>query len=565
MSSETTRQLQEEREARRQQRERDGVLSKMSSPDQQKMGDAGTARLRSARGRASEQTARRLATDLKKDGTTTESWEAAKQEVADRGARYRDSLQPPTSVSDEALEDMRVEKKVADYTSPAPTFADTYDATTEFQEEEYGGGSLERESLVADIAGYDYVDKKGKKQRARGEDEKVYGQKYSEAKEENPDATEEELQDAALKAVMAYRARWAELDIDKILRESEVEATEDVGADLEREKTLEEREAEEAERLKKEADLVKGALDRGTYKTSKAKRGGRLEDVAAKTLGPELPPTMAAPLKFGFEGPELEGALESTDYAPGASTETVDYVTPSKSAEELEADAVALEASALPQGSSRDRVLQPPPEGYEGVEYSQYDPAVKEEVESRIITPLTDTVDRIYESPEDPDAIAANLEKFLGVSGGNTSLIGQWGTTALARATPRNDTRYYATLPSYVKKQLDYDALTALAFFKKYNRGRGARPMDSAVDALRSPQQKHNAAYRSYHKILRMEKVLERRIAQDNYESAQGLPNTFTSGGFVPFLEGGSSSVYSEESPHEELIAAESARAEVPQ
>ena len=184
----------------------------------------------------------------------------AQVEAAAEGARYREALQGRGAPA-EAVRKMAEAGEVGDVRDVEdPGFAEPYEAAVKFQEEEYGG-SLTRKGLVDEIAGYEYVDEDGRKQRARGEDDKLYSEEYSKAKEKNPDATEEELQDAALKAVMAKRAERAVLEMPKSF---DVEATEDVGAGLQYEKTLDElrKEKEAAEADKKEDDVVSKAVSR---------------------------------------------------------------------------------------------------------------------------------------------------------------------------------------------------------------------------------------------------------------------------------------------------------------
>tara|TARA_R110000822_G_scaffold65002_4_gene159196 strand:- start:3540 stop:5261 length:1722 start_codon:yes stop_codon:yes gene_type:complete len=284
---------------------------------------------------AYKQTARRLATDLKKDGTTTESWEAAKQEVADRGARYRDALQSPDAWKRDIDASRMAEfGDVGDVVGAKDSgFEEEYDATTEFQEEEYGGGSLERESLLAEILGQEYrtePDPKGVEGTITDPD--LYEKYYFEAQEKTPWAQKEQLQDAAIKGVMAEQAERAASAAKRFPKPLDVEATETVGGGLGYEKTIEEIRQDDAAReaaAKKETPVLsEGAqqMTKGGPATKReptdAQKAARIAMQIERDTGKggtidytrisEQEDAGFSPLLDGPEQPPLEGPVDET-------------------------------------------------------------------------------------------------------------------------------------------------------------------------------------------------------------------------------------------------------------
>jgi len=178
--------------------------------------------------------------------------------LAQQGRQYREDISP------------EVDPKSGERRS----FAERYKATTEMEERERGS-SLERANLVAQLAGYDYEDDSGQIRRARGEDEERYKKHYFEAQEDAPWAREEDLQDAAILGVMEERARYAE-EAAKSFDPEEIEATEDVGADL------------KVAELPTEEDLAKKAAGRVRERVGDGKKTPTPQEVAARNalLGP---------------------------------------------------------------------------------------------------------------------------------------------------------------------------------------------------------------------------------------------------------------------------------------
>ena len=131
---------------------------------------------------------------LKTPERLTPAVRAAMQEhMAQEGAKYREALQPKLG------------------------FEEEYDATTEFQEEEYGGGSLKREMVLSEILGEDW---RTKRDPARREDLQSDGTFsfdgfLEKAKAANPEGREEDWQDAAIKEYYKAAASKASNEADK--------------------------------------------------------------------------------------------------------------------------------------------------------------------------------------------------------------------------------------------------------------------------------------------------------------------------------------------------------------
>ncbi len=234
MASDIMQQVQEDSRKKKQQ----GVLARMNAqPDQQGMG-TGTRE-------TPEPTVVKKAKEVQEEEVVAEPKIEDPRSMSDRdrrmaqvaaaaeGARYRAALQPKKG------------------------FEAQYDADVKFQEEEYGGDSLERDRMLAEIMGQEY-----QTDPDPGEDTELYEKYYAEAKEKNTEASEKEIQDMAIKKWVANRSRKAELAAKKFPKPLASEATETVAAGLRSEQTLEEMEAEEAERLKKEkAGVVTSAVE----------------------------------------------------------------------------------------------------------------------------------------------------------------------------------------------------------------------------------------------------------------------------------------------------------------
>ena len=317
---------------------------------------------------------------------------------------------------------------------------------------------------------------------------------------------------------MAYRAREAELDIDKILRESEVEATEDVGADLEREKTLAQREAEEAERLKKEEEKKKPLLSEDAQKRTLGGPGTSRERTPQQEAARKALDTRESPDSFDVEYGESPDSFEDvSEFTEG----------------EVEEAAAQREREAAPSEPTAARVASGTQEERE--EYARYKPEVKKEVERRILEPATAALDKIYLSANDQELTAKNLDQFLTKTRAGYSVLGGLGQSALDTLTARNDYQYYKTLPVFMKRNLDREALKAIEFFDVFNRDRGEPTLSQATELLGSPSQKAQSQGKFLRRIERAKRALEDRLGRDAYEQSDVLPGRFMSGEYLPW------------------------------
>ena len=177
--------------------------------------------------------------------------------AAAEGARYREALQPKKG------------------------FEEQYDADVKFQEEEYGGGSIRREMELDEIRG-PRDPETGVREAALGEDAAEYDKQYAKLEKENPNMSETELQDAAIKAVRSLQARDAE-DAAKDFN------TVDYGDEMENEVRRKRLEAEAAEKERKERQksMVEKAIGTGKLKgerITKTPDGTPIQEAARKYI-----------------------------------------------------------------------------------------------------------------------------------------------------------------------------------------------------------------------------------------------------------------------------------------
>jgi hypothetical protein len=147
------------------------------------------------------------------------SWEAAKEAIKAEGDRYRGSLQAPDAWKRDIDASRMAEfGDVGDVVGAKDSgFEEEYDATTKFQEEEYGGGSFEREMVLSEILGEDW---RTERDPARREDLQPDGTFsfdgfLEKAKAANPEGREEDWQDAAIKEYYKAAASKASNAADK--------------------------------------------------------------------------------------------------------------------------------------------------------------------------------------------------------------------------------------------------------------------------------------------------------------------------------------------------------------
>ena len=149
-------------------------------------------------------------------------------------------------------------QRYRDILEPKEGFEEQYDATTKFQEEEYGGGSIRREMELDEIRG-EVDPETGVREAALGEDAAEYDTQYAKLQKENPNMSETELQDAAIKAVRSLQAKDAEFAAKDF-------KTVDYGEEMENEvrrKRLEAEAAAKEEQGKVARDAAKRVRDRG--------------------------------------------------------------------------------------------------------------------------------------------------------------------------------------------------------------------------------------------------------------------------------------------------------------
>tara|TARA_Y100000361_G_scaffold154350_1_gene179850 strand:- start:5236 stop:7032 length:1797 start_codon:yes stop_codon:yes gene_type:complete len=454
------------------------------------------------------------------------SFEGAKRAIAAEGARYREALQPKKG------------------------FEEDYDADVKFQEEEYGGGSIRREMELDEIRG-PRDSETGVREAALGEDAAEYDKQYAKLEKENPNMSETELQDAAIKAVRSLQARDAE-DAAKDFN------TVDYGDEMENEVRRKRLEAEAAEKERKERQksMVEKAIGTGKLKgerITKTPDGTPIQEAARKYIESSYGPDKEAsesklariretadarrrnlPVDLGES--ESSGDLE---FEPGESEVTE---------QEVEDAALEREYEARPTQSGVSRVA--PQSQEEKAEYARYKPEVKQVTEARIVKPATEALDNIYLTPNNQESTAENLDKFLTKTRLGYSVLGGAGQSVLDSLTARNDYQYYKTLPLFMKRNLDKEALKAIEFFDEFNRSRGEPSLSSFNELLLTSDQKSQRRGRFLQRIARAKDQLQDRLRSNDYEQSESLPGRFLEGDYFPFVDYGPSA-YSEDVPLE--------------
>jgi len=436
--------------------------------------------------------------------------------LAQQGRQYREDISP------------EVDPKSGERRS----FAERYKATTEMEERERGS-SLERANLVAQLAGYDYEDDSGQIRRARGEDEERYKKHYFEAQEDAPWAREEDLQDAAILGVMEERARYAE-EAAKSFDPEEIEATEDVGADL------------KVAELPTEEDLAKKAAESPSLRVS---RGGKKtptpQEVAARNALQEDVQGFLdekAPVE-DRPSPELPEGWEY-DEDSGVSETELSALTD----RERKAGAASR---VLPNSESSPA---------EQDEWSRYAPKVKEEAIKSVVTPMGGAIDYVYQNEDEPKAASRALKSYLSLSLGGDP---RSPAISLEGQKARSPYQYYKTLPQSVKRKLDEEMLQAVEFFEKHNRERGWKFAHEGT-FITDPQHREKQKLRlkeMQDDLAGYKNILLQRMESGDYEDATTLPGKVTEGSYIPGLAqvfgkpfNRPKQVYTEESSFEDLI-----------
>ncbi len=306
--------------------------------------------------------------DIKLEGlkSSTDIVQEAKKKEADTGDlatiqnimrehRREEALQNPESLTPAVREAMQEHMKEEGdryraALQPKKGFEAQYDADVKFQEEEYGGGSLERDRMLAEIMGQEYqTDPDPVGVEGTITDRDLYEKYYAEAKEKNPSAQKEQLQDAAIKGVMADQAERAALDVDKFPESLEGEATETVGAGLGYEKTLEELRQEKADR---EAAAKKKENDQGKAAAETAKKTG---PGGADTRRQPTAAELAARKALTYD-PETGTFSRDGRAIPQAKVieDSVDETTTEKSIEEDEEEAEKITELAVRDSTAKE-------------------------------------------------------------------------------------------------------------------------------------------------------------------------------------------------------------------
>jgi hypothetical protein len=454
------------------------------------------------------------------------SFEGAKRAIAAEGARYRAALQPKKG------------------------FEEQYDADVKFQEEEYGGGSIRREIEMDEIRG-PRDSETGVREAALGEDAAEYDKQYAKLQKENPNMSETELQDAAIKAIRSLQARQAEFAAKDF-------KTVDYGDEMEDEvrRKMLEAEAAEKERKERQKSMVKKAIGTGKLKgdrITKTPDGTPIQEAARKYIESSYGPDKeASESKLARIRETADARRRNLPADVGESESSGDLEFEPEESEvteqEVEDAAIEREYEARPTQSGVSRVA--PQSQEEKAEYARYKPEVKQVAEAKIVKPATEALDDIYLTPNNQESTAENLDKFLTKTRLGYSVLGGAGQSALDSLTARNDYQYYKTLPLFMKRNLDKEALKAIEFFDEFNRGRGEPSLGSFNELLASSNQKDNLRGRFLKRMARAKSQLQDRLETNSYEQSEKLPGRFLEGDYLPFSDSGPSA-YSEDVPLE--------------
>tara|TARA_S200002703_G_scaffold157670_1_gene166174 strand:- start:131 stop:1951 length:1821 start_codon:yes stop_codon:yes gene_type:complete len=489
--------------------------------------------------------------DLKLEGlkSSTDIVQEAKKKEADTGDlatiqnimrehRREEALQNPESLTPAVREAMQEHMKQEGdryraALQPKKGFEEDYDADVKFQEEEYGGGSIRREMELDEIRG-PRDSETGVREAALGEDSAEYDKQYAKLQKENPNMSETELQDAAIKAIRSLQARDAEFAAKDF-------KTVDYGDEMENEVRRKRLAEEEAARKAAQDSRLRagsGARKQLTPQERAARVAMQMErdkqerpipevDTVDYTRTSEQEEAEFSPLLDGPEQPALEELGESeTSFEPGESEVTE---------QEVEDAAIEREYEARPKQSGMSRVS--PKSQEEREQYARYKPEVKQVSEAKIIKPATEALDNIYLTPNNQEATAENLDTFLTKTRLGYSVLGGAGQSALDSLTARNDYQYYKTLPLFMKRNLDAEALKAIEFFDEFNRSRGEPSLSSFNELLLQPGQKSQMRGRFLQRIARAKGQLQDRLRSNSYEQSEELPPEFRTGQYLPAVD----------------------------
>tara|TARA_R100001591_G_scaffold83370_1_gene89888 strand:+ start:9676 stop:11472 length:1797 start_codon:yes stop_codon:yes gene_type:complete len=432
------------------------------------------------------------------------SFEGAKRAIAAEGARYREALQPKKG------------------------FEEDYDADVKFQEEEYGGGSIRREMELDEIRG-EADPETGVREAALGEDAAEYDKQYAKLEKENPNLSETELQDAAIKAVRAKQATDAE-DATKDFN------TVDYGDEMENEVRRKRLEAEAAEKERKERQksMVKKAIGTGKLKgdrITKTPDGTPIQEAARKYIESSYGPDKEASESKLARMRETADARRRNllvDVGESESSGDLEFEPEESPEETIEETDRRVTQEVVSREPAISKVLPGPDSSVEErQQWARLRPSVKSEAMKNVVQPMTQRVDDMYESVDNASKFAANLSSYF-------RTVGSDPTTPEANIqslTARSPYQYYKTLPLSVKRNLDLQALEAFEFFRKNNKDRGY-PERSKTTAYRSAADTPEAKLRS--RLESYKRILERRVRTGDYETSEALPGKFSKGQYLP-------------------------------
>lgn len=369
----------------------------------------------------------------------------------------------------------------------------------------------------------------GIRESAVGEDARQYAKQYSRIASENPGMAETELQDAAIKAVKDIQAEKAAYYASKFDDVDYGEEMEDAALAQMRREQAEAAAKEEQDRVATNAAKIvqDGGSDSGGDRPTPAdaakKAIASLQSMSSDELADRLKPVEITSTDLG----ESESSTD-LEFEPGESEVTK---------QEVEDVAVEREYAARPTQSGVSRVA--PQSQEEKAEYARYKPEVKQVAEARIVKPATEALDDIYLTPDNQEATAKNLDKFLTKTRSGAyrgySILGGAAQSALDSLTARNEGQYYKTLPLFMKRNLDREALKAIEFFDEFNRKRGQPSVGKGFfELLLSPRQKAGREYQFLEHIARARRVLQNRLKNNEYEQSTELPGTFAKGDYLP-------------------------------
>lgn len=472
--------------------------------------------------------------DIELEGlkSSTDIVQEAKKKEADTGDlatiqnimrehRREEALQNPESLTPAVRKAMQEHMKqegdrYREALQPKKGFEEDYDADVKFQEEEYGGGSIRREMELDEIRG-PRDSETGVREAALGEDAAEYDKQYAKLQKENPNMSETELQDAAIKAVRTEQARDAEFAAKDF-------KTVDYGDEMENE-VRRKRLAEEEAAKKKEADQAKGAADF----IKRTGRGGTTskQPTAAEQAAKNALTYDSETGTFSRDGRAIPQAKvieelgeSETSFEPGESPEETIKETDRRVAQEVVSREPAI-SKVIPGPDSSVEERQ---------QWSRLRPEVKSEAMKNVVQPMTQRIDNMYESVDNASKFASKLSSYFRTVGSDPTTP----EVNIQTLTARSPYQYYKTLPLSVKRNLDLQALEALEFFRKNNKGRGY-PARSSTTAYGSPENVPEAKLRR--KLDSYKRILERRVRTGDYETSEELPPEFRKGQYLPPLD----------------------------